>query len=331
MKFSIGYKIMNTTEYVDEIIKLKDHISEVYFSWADFPNGRNNQLAHNVLSPWEAQRIQEEDLKKLSDAGICLNILFNAMCYGQNSQSRAFFKKIGESVDYLKTNYNLSSVTTTSPLIARFIDENFEDIDIRASVNMEIGTVEAMEYIKDYFKSFYLKRELNRNFNEIKKMKKWCDENGKTLYALANSGCLNNCSAHVFHDNLVAHENEIAKMDNAYAFEGICRQFFEKEENMKGIVENTSYIRPEDIHMYEEFFTSMKLASRVSKNPINTLHAYIKGSYSGNVCDLLEPNHSGSFYPYIIENSSLNANTDNGLLKYINFEESIRKLEDILC
>ena len=37
-----------------------------------------------------------------------------------------------------------------------------------------------------------------------------CDAEGKELYMLANSGCLNNCSAHVFHDNLVAHEAQIA-------------------------------------------------------------------------------------------------------------------------
>ena len=33
-----------------------------------------------------------------------------------------------------------------------------------------------------------------------------------------NSGCLNNCSVHVFHDNLVSHESEIAAMDNRCAF-----------------------------------------------------------------------------------------------------------------
>ena len=63
-----------------------------------------------------------------------------------------------------------------------------------------------------------MKREFNRDFNAIKKLKNWYDENGKSLHILANSGCLNHCSAHMFHDNLVSHESEISKMDNCYEF-----------------------------------------------------------------------------------------------------------------
>ncbi|UKI36528.1 MAG: hypothetical protein L6V93_22045 [Clostridiales bacterium] len=86
--------------------------------------------------------------------------------------SRAhFFEKIGETADFIKSEFNLKSVTVTSPLIARFIKDNFSDIDVRASVNMSIGTVEGMDYVKDYFDSFYLKRELNRDFNAVKSLK----------------------------------------------------------------------------------------------------------------------------------------------------------------
>ena len=45
-----------------------------------------------------------------------------------------------------------------------------------------------------------------------------------------------------------------------------------------------------------------KLAPRVSANAIRTLKAYIKGKHSGAITDLLEPNHSGIFYPEILEN-----------------------------
>ena len=69
---------------------------------------------------------------------------------------------------------------------------------------MEIGTTIGMDYIADLFDSFYLKREYNRNLQIITKAREWCNANGKKLYGLANSGCLNFCSTHIFHDN--AHE-----------------------------------------------------------------------------------------------------------------------------
>ena len=53
----------------------------------------------------------------------------------------------------------------------------------------------------------------------------------KKLFMLANSGCLNFCSAHNFHDNLVAHEADISKMDNAYNFSGICHEYLKNTEN----------------------------------------------------------------------------------------------------
>lgn len=333
MKFSVGYQLFDNDLYLDKIIQSKDSISEVYFSWADFPNGRNNQLKQKELNPVQAQQKQMADLKKLSDEGIDFNLLFNATCYGKDSQSRAFFEKIGDTVDFIIKSYGLSSVTTTSPLIAKFIKNNFPDIDVRASVNMSVGSIDAMEYIKDCYDSFYLKRELNRNFSEIRKLKSWCDENEKKLYALANSGCLNNCSAHTFHDNLVSHEDEISKMDNAFSFEGVCHSFLKNEKNIFTILGRTSFIRPEDIYLYEELFSSMKLATRVNSNPIRILEAYIdKKSFAGSALDLLEPNHTGTIYPYILQNDKIKAEISKDELKYTNTEKSLIKLEeDILC
>lgn len=305
MRFSVGYQVSASNSFIEYIAENKEHIYEMYFSWGDIPNGRNSMLQSTELHPWQAQEKQIEDLRFISQNGIKLNLLLNGNCYGENSQARSFFIKIGDTIDYISTAFGLQSVTTTSPLIAKFIHENFDGIDVRASVNMKIGSVQGMEYVSEYFDSFYMQREYNRDILRIKELKKWCDENSKGLYLLANSGCLNNCSAHTFHDNLVAHEVDIAKMDNAYEFTGICREYLQKPENRAAVLKNTNFIRPEDISLYDDYFIAAKLATRVSKNPIKTLSAYIRGKYSGAITDILEPNHSGLFYPDVIENSKI--------------------------
>ncbi len=305
MKYSVGYNMLHSNELLPVIIDNKEEIDEVYFSWADFANGRNSQTEQAGYSPWEALYKQEEDLKLLNAAGIRFNLLFNGNCYGADSLSRAFYEKIGESVQYIKSTMNLSSVTTTSPLIAKFIKNNFGDIKVRASVNMEIGTIQGMDYLSEYFDGYYMKREYNRNFKKIEELKARCDSDGKTLHILANSGCLNYCSAHVFHDNLVAHETEIAKRDNCYVFEGVCNEYLKSPEKRISLIRDTNFIRPEDIKYYEKYFTSVKLATRVSNNPVMILKSYLRQRYSGNITELLEPNHSGAIYPYVIENSKL--------------------------
>lgn len=329
MKYLVGYQLRESSEFLECIVGNKEHIREVYFSWGDFANGRNSQLQQKGLTAWEAQRKQEEDLRGLAAEGLQLNLLFNATCYGKDSQSRAFFGRIGETVDYISTHMGLAGVTTTSPLIARFIKENFKHMEVRASVNLSIGTIEGMEYVAEYFDSFYLKRELNRDLKAVARIKAWCDANGKALYGLANSGCLNHCSAHVFHDNLVSHEGEIAAMDNGYAFEGICRTYLEDQEHAHALLDRTNYIRPEDTRYYEGLFTAMKLATRVSRYPARILKAYIEeGSYHGSILDLLEPNHTGILYPYLLENKKIESRIEDGRLTYGNLKQALVRLEE---
>ena len=248
------------------------------------------------------QEMQRKALDELSQEKIALNLLFNANCYGKDSQSRAFFNKVGTIIDYVSEAYGLQSITTTSPLIAKFVHQNFEGIEVRASVNMEIGSVQGMEYLAEYFDSYYMKRELNRDFEAIKTLHKWSYNNGKKLYMLANSGCLNYCSAHNFHDNLVAHEAEIAQMDNAYDFHGICKEYLKSEKHYQALIDNTNFVRPEDMHLYEPYFEAAKLATRIHRNPSMVVNSYVREKYSGNILELLEPAHN--IYPYVIENGS---------------------------
>ncbi len=301
MKYMVGLKSTDKN-LLNTIVEHKEHIYEVYFSWGDIPNGRTSQLESRDYTAWEMQDIQRSALQELSKEGIALNLLFNANCYGKDSQSRAFFHKVGTIIDYVENTYGLQSVTTTSPLIAKFLKNNFEHLEVRASVNMEIGTVQGMDYLAEYFDSYYMKRELNRDFEAIKTLHKWCDENGKKMYMLANSGCLNYCSAHNFHDNLVAHEAEIAQMDNAYDFHGICKEYLKEEKHYQALIDNTNFVRPEDMHLYEPYFVAAKLATRMHRNPSMVVNSYMREKYSGNILELLEPAHN--IYPYVVENGS---------------------------
>ena len=303
MKYIVGYPIKSNPSFLDTIVENKNSIAELYFSWGDMPGGRSSSESECGLTTLEYQNQVEKDISRMAKAGIRLNLLFNANCYGRESQSRALFNKIGNLIDYTFREYGLATVTTSSPLIAKFIKKNFKDIDVRASVNMEIATIEGMSYVAEWFDSFYIKREINRDLSSLLRLRKWCDSNGKQMYLLANSGCLNNCSAHIFHDNLVAHEAEISAMDNGYQFRGVCWDFLSNSNNFYKWLQSTNFIRPEDIGLYEDIVPAVKLATRVNSSPSRVLEAYVKNRYRGSVMELLEPNHSGLFYPQYIDNS----------------------------
>lgn len=281
MKFAVGYQPLR--DWIDAIVENSTSVAEVYFSFGKMPSGRM------VIADEDRQL---EDLGRIADAGIALGILFNANCYGGQALSKTMFSKIGETVDRFAADGALKSVTTTSPLIAKFVKDNFSGLVTRASVNMEIGTVEGMEYLEDTFDGFYLKRELNRDKEAVRQIKSWCERHGKGLFLLANSGCLNNCSSHVFHDNLVAHEQELASEDNGFNYRGTCWQWLTKPENRARWMERTNWISPEEVSSYEGLCDAMKLATRCNVNPARVLTSYMTGSHVGDIRDILEPNHA---------------------------------------
>ena len=307
MKLFVGYQLCETDAFLNRILANSGKIDEVYFSWGAMPSGRSATGLQKDLLPWEAEERQRHELRQIADVGIGLNLLLNANCYGGDSLSRAFFQSIGDLVDHLRQEWNLVSVTTTSPVIGRFLRQNFGGLEVRASVNMEIGTPEGMDYLTDSFDSFYVKRELNRDMAALRTLRAYCDETGKKMHLLANSGCLNHCSARQFHDNLVAHEQEIAKRDNAFVFKSACRQYLTEASHRAKILQRSNWIRPEDLHRYEAIADGIKLATRISPNPVAILDAYLRGSYSGNTLELLEPNYAASFYPTVLDNRAFPA------------------------
>ena len=301
MKFTVGYPLRRNDRFISQIIENSERIAEVYFSFGGIANGRGSGETDEY--PLAAAERQLSELSAIAAKGVGMNLLLNGGCYGGEALSRAFFMSLGDTIDFLRSKLPLGSVTTTSPIIGKFLHANFPGIEVRASVNIGVGTVQAMDSISEYFDGFYLKRELNRDFAAIKRLKRWCDDHSKGLYLLANSGCFNDCPARTFHDNLVAHEAEIARADNGYSFNGICREYLSSAEKRISLIRDTSYIRPEDIHLYEEFFDSVKLATRVNPNPVRLLSAYLDRVYRGAVTDLLEPDNGSALLPVIVDSS----------------------------
>ena len=300
MKLMVGYQLTKDNRLMDLILRNHAKIKEVYFSWGDLPNGRRPFTLSSDCHPWEAQRRLAGDLRTLAGHGVGLNLLLNGNCYGEYSLSKYLLDTIGDIVDYLTGESGLAAVTTTSPVIAEFIKANYPGVETRASVNMGIGTVRGMEYLAANFDGYYLQRELNRDFAAIETLKSWCAKQGKRLYLLANSGCLNHCPAQTFHDNLVAHEREIDRVDNAVRFKEVCREYLKSGGRRVALVRDSNYVRPEDLHLYQRWFDVVKLATRANTNPTKVIKAYLEESYSGNLLDLLEPNHAAILYPQII-------------------------------
>ncbi|OGV52171.1 MAG: hypothetical protein A2X49_05855 [Lentisphaerae bacterium GWF2_52_8] len=306
IKFSVGYQLPEESgqSLVAAVTKYREHVAELYFPWLDFRTCRASLNERDGFVDWSAQETLENDLRTVKDMGIKLDILFNANCYGAEATSVKLANRVSSILEYLDGKIGgVDIATTTSPAIAHVIKASFPKIEVRASVNMKIGTVKGMQYIADLFDSFHMQREYNRDFGRIAELKDWADRNGKKLLLLANSGCMRECSGQIFHDNMVAHESEIAGTRNISGWlPHACWRHLKTRENWVSILQNT-WIRPEDIDNYEPYFDTVKLATRMHSNPAMLIHAYASRKHYGNLLDLCEPGFGPALHPWVIDNS----------------------------
>jgi collagenase-like PrtC family protease len=307
MKFSVGYQLPGEEgeRFADIVRDYAQHIAEVYFPWADQPSGRAALNVRRGYVDWKAQQDMETELCEIRRMGIGLNLLFNSNCYGGMALSEHLEHQVASVVEHVaETCGSLDSVTTTSLAVANTLKRHFPKVKVRASVNMRIGTEHAMEYVAHLFDEYCIQRELNRDIAEIRELRRWADGNGKKLSILANSGCLSHCSGQTFHDNLVAHEQEIDETRNTAGWSPIlCQHFLKDRRNLVHILRGT-WIRPEDMGRYEGIMELVKLATRMHPRPRMVIAAYSNRRYSGNLLDLLEPGHSAAFADLWIDNDA---------------------------
>ncbi len=308
MNFAIGYQQPENGQPFPEIVAdYRERIEEVYFPWVGAASGRAalGTGGGGGGRDWQAQAILERDLAELRRQGIKLDLLFNANCYGAAALSEALGNEIGSIIDHIGGVCGLPDVvTTTSLTIAHVVKTHFPGIETRASVNMRIGTIQAMDYAGAWFDSYYLQRDLQRDPDYVGKMHDWCLAHDKKLCLLVNSGCLRFCPGQIYHDNLVAHDAEIDKRRNIPGFNPhVCWNLYRDPDRLVEFLKAT-WIRPEDLSRYEGLADLFKLATRQHTHPRMVIEAYVSGHYRGDLLNLMEPCFAPAMAPRYLENSA---------------------------
>lgn len=302
---AVGYQYIPGGENFASVALSFPEVKEVYFPWPEEPSGRP-RLGHNDEENAEelAEALQME-LRKLRAAGVRLDLLLNANCYGSQAMSVALERHVAEVLETLNAWGCLPEVVTTaSPFVARTVKTCAPaGIDVRASVNMRLGTIQALAYLAPLFDSFYIQRDVQRNLETVKRIHDWCAAHGKKLGILANSGCLRNCPWQTFHDNLIAHSAAAERRANADWNPHLCWTLYREEGNFPEILKAT-WIRPEDLNRYEGLVDFAKLATRQHASPRLVIGAYARRSFDGNLLDLLEPGFAPAFGRVALDNKA---------------------------
>ena len=309
MKFSVGYQYPDeySEERFPEILQdYSDSTAELYFAPGNEPGARSPAAKASGLEENEAWEILTEDLIETRKMGIKLNLLFNANCLGAGSISKELQNRVVKITGDLMDICPLDTVTTASWFIAGVLKKHFPQLEIRASVNMKLGTLEALNYASERFDGFCIQRDINYHPETLRQISDWAKANNKNICLLANSGCLRNCAVQTFHDNLVAHLNELRQSECCMDQDPIfCRRFYADDSHKEEYLCHSTLIRPEDVCHYEDIVPMLKLATRTHSNPRLVLEAYTSGKFTGNFFDLTEPGHGIFFRGKVLDNARI--------------------------
>ena len=282
-----------------QILSARIHrIKEVFFAWPGV-------LSSRPMSPWTDERkaLIIDDLKWARSNAIELDAVFNANCYGDIAMTETLADQVKTAFAAMDA-YGLmpEHITTASPFIATVVKRTFPAVKIRFSVNMDINTIDALEYVDDICDGFYVGRNKHRRLDYVEKMSAWAKSRSKLIGILANPGCLRNCTFHTFHDNLHGH-NRIGQSAAAEKFKFtnfLCRSVYERGEYERFL--RSIWLRPEDLPMYEPYVDVVKLATRRHPDPEAVIQAYADCRYDGDLAKIVDPCFS---FPGIFDNRSL--------------------------
>ena len=215
------------------------------------------------------------------------NYLMNGTCFDNLEISKKGYRDIRKTLDWLSES-GVDGISVSLPMVMEIIKKNYPQFSISASVQVRIDSFEKARYWQDLgadkVNISYV--DINKNFDEIKKIR---EKTTVKIQTIANLMCMNKCPMVTLHANYNAHASQRDHVMNNFSFDYYLFSCAEKLLSNPVEILKSAFIRPEDLHYYEEAgVDNIKLVERSMTTDALALivKAYTERSYDGNMMDL---------------------------------------------
>ena len=200
-KGDIFYKAIKNSD-----AQILDEIDDIYFGKEFIYDDGFKYLKYGNTMGVSATSEQIDYLFKIqNELGISISLTLNSM---EPPPDLLYDKKVLDKfLEFLKSFYDrgLRVVTISDVHLVKsgILKKYFPNLKIKNTVNHKIvDTQTFINYANIGYDYIQLDRSLNRNLNELKKIKEINKKLGKKLYLLASEFCMYNCPFKVEHDNI---------------------------------------------------------------------------------------------------------------------------------
>lgn len=255
----------------------------------------------------------EKYIEKTHSLGMKFTYLLNASCLNNIEYSKKSHLKIIKFLKWIN-DIKVDYVTVTIPYLIEIIKNDFPNLKVKVSTIAHINSVQKAKFFEalgvDEITTDFM---INRDFHLLKKIKETTKCN---IEVVLNDICLYQCPFRAYHYNVVGHASQtLNSLKGFYLDYCLIRCSIIRFTGLKEILKSR-WIRPEDIHYYEDIgIGSFKISGRTRSMEwiLNVIKAYTSRKYNGNLLDLIDCIESPN---YKIEHS-LNIKRYKNLLNYI--------------
>lgn len=281
MKLSVATNFDNN--FIDQITSYP--VNEIYGKLShDFIGGGRASYSTQGIT----KSVLKSHVKYAHKNGIKFNYLLNAACLGNREWTPKGFRSIRKLLDWL-SNLNIEILTVSTPYLAEIVKKKYPHFILKIGIFANIDCPERARFWENLgadmltLESF----SINRNFPRLKAIRKSvkCQ-----LQLIANFTCLSKCPMQIYHMNGLSHSSN-SDDKTPYLDYCVLKCSYYSLKNPHLLIKS-QWIRPEDIHNYEDLgYSNFKLLERNAPTDImlKRVIAYSNRKSPRNLMELIQP------------------------------------------
>lgn len=286
--------------YLGFLVENEAHIRTLHYSLYD--PGLQDARIHIDDIPVEKLIASLKRLKKTKKYVLANGRFHSHSVYNGGEELRAIIHKLDRLLEagqldgvIFSDSYFLTALGDAAPLLAA-------SVEAVPSVNFQIDTIDKLAAVIEFISlngfvrptKVTLDRSLNRKPQQLSVIttevkKRWPH---LQVELLANEGCLSYCPSRQTHEALISSSNCCgAGIDTKRLNDNLAcvRWLTDAPYRILG----SPFIRPEDVSFYEDKADVLKICGRTLGSLFlqRTIGAYVMGTWSDNLLDLLDASH----------------------------------------
>jgi collagenase-like PrtC family protease len=229
----------------------------------------------------------EEYIEQAHSAGLKFDYLLNAPSMGNMEWDEKTHRQLLIHLNWI-ASIGADSVTVTIPYLVELIKRQFPQLQVRVSTIAHVNSVARAKLFESLgADSITLDININRSFGALKAIRNTV---GCELTVLMNNLCLYQCPYEYYHHDGLGHASQnYNPLRGSYVDYCVLRCTLDRLRDVSQVVK-CRWVRPEDIHIYEDIGIDMfKISSRAmpTEKILRAAKAYSSRHYQGNLYDIL--------------------------------------------